>query len=180
MKKTSYNLHPMETPLHIPNGKGYKSLRVYCYRCKTLVYDRCKETDQKIERCKYGKDHRFKVIVPIPGEKYARKTKTLETRNLLEAIEQAVQFEKEVTQTGIQKVFPKEITPERVVNKNIPQLLIHALARDIGRLNNEGVPEHRIEHRTEEHIKDVQRAFKVLIECLKENEYNINTFKLDD
>lgn len=61
-----------------------------------------------------------------------------------------------------------------------PHLIIHALARYIGWLHNEGVPAHLIKERSGDHIKDVERAAERLIDCLKESGYNIGIISVED
>jgi integrase len=47
-------------------------------------------------------------------------------------------------------------------------------------LNGEGVPAHEKRERSQEHIKDVERALKLLVECLKENRYNLSTLEVEE
>lgn len=170
-------------PLFIPKSKQWKGLVVYCYRCKTNVKDICKETGKPLKQCKHGERHVFKVYVSVPGTKNMRRTKKLETRDIDEAIKQAIEFEKEVKSGACKAVenFEKnsEVLKESK-NLNKPELLIHALARYIGWLHNENVPAHKIKERSDEHIKDVERALKCLGSCLKENGYNIEKTSVKD
>ena len=59
-------------------------------------------------------------------------------------------------------------------------MLIHALARYIGWLHNEGVPAHRRKERSTENIKDVERAMRLLVECLRKAGYNINQISVTE
>src|ERR1035437_1460330 len=156
-------MRPMKDkkPLYIPSSKKWKGLKVFCYKCKTNVYEICKETGKPLNRCPFGDKHAFKVYVHVPGTDNERKTKTLETRDPNQAIKEAMAFEKDIKE-GKYKIKTKgEVTNEE---QNKPQLLVHALARYVGFLNNEGVPEHRCEQRTKGHINDVKRAAKNLIQ----------------
>src|ERR1041384_4343484 len=157
MKHTSYNPTPMDKPLYIPPAKRLKGLglTVYCYKCLTNVSDVCKETDDPLPKCPFGNKHAFKVYAHIPGTNNKRKTKKLETHDVNEAIKQAIEFQKEVKENKYFEADKKVIVNKEVSTvQNLPQLLVEALARDIGRLNNESVPEHRKEERSNEHIKD--------------------------
>ena len=171
----------MENPLHIPSNKRTTGLTVYCYRCKTNVSEICNETGKKLERCPFGNRHAFKVYVHVPGTKNERRTKKLDTRDVNEAIKQAIDFEKEVKQNSLQNnttVTPSKI--KEIESENTPQLLIHAFARYIGWLNNEGVPEHRRVERSKEHLRDVGRALELFITCLQKNGYECESLKLDE
>ena len=170
-------------PLFISESKKWKGLTVYCYRCKTNVSKICRATGKPLSQCKHGDQHIYKVYVHVPGTKNQRRTKKLETRDLNEAIKQAIEFEKEVKSSVLQntKNDGKEIR-ERKEKQNQPRpvLLVQAFARYIGWLHNEEVPAHLIRERSEEHIKDVERALKYLVSCAKENGYNLSSFRVDD
>lgn len=170
-------------PLFIPESKKWKGLKIFCYRCQTTVSDICKSSGKPLSQCKNGEKHVFKVIVHVPGTKNQRRTKKLETRDPNEATKQAIEFEKEVKSGDYQS--PKEKAQKQESkkpdqNENKPFLLIHALARYLGWLNNEAVPEHQMKMRTQEHIKDVERALKSLAVCLKENGYNLESTTMDE
>ena len=145
------------------------------------MIDTCRGTGKSLKLCPNGENHIFKVYIHVPGTKNERRTKNLETRRLDEAIRQAIEFDREV------KGNTKQNAPVVKVQKNEnekgnkqPQLLIHALARYIGWLHNEGVPAHKIKVRSDEHIKDVERSFKVLAECFKKNGHNLANFSISE
>jgi len=54
------------------------------------------------------------------------------------------------------------------------------MARYIGFLNNEGVPAHMVKMRSPDHLKDVERAFKVLAESLKKKGHNLTELTVND
>lgn len=169
----------MGKSLHIPKAKQWKGLKVVCSRCNSDINDICKETGKSIQSCRFGDKHAFKVYVHVPGTKNTRKTKTLLTRDVNEAIKQAIEFENLVKRghvEGIEISNPNQNGNSKITNQ--PYLLVHALARYVGWLNNEGVPEHRIKERSLEHIKDVKRSLVILVECLKKNGYDLNTFSV--
>lgn len=170
----------MERPLHIPPNKKWKGLTVFCYRCNTTVSDICKQSKKSIKQCRNGDKHFFKVVIGIPGTNQ-RQTKKLETRDINEAIQQAIDFEREVKSGKQQSSRIQEKNKrDRAESANRPHLLIHALARYIGWLHNEGVPTHLQEERSAGHIKDVERAFRLLVECLRNNQYDLNRFTVED
>lgn len=172
-----------QKPLIIPNSKKWKGLTVYCYKCKTNVSEICKVSGKPLSQCKHGDRHAYKVYVHVPGSENQRRTKKLETRDLNEAIKQAIEFEREV-KSGSLLNTKREVSENEERRENQtqvrPVLLVHALARYVGWLHNEGVPAHQIRERSNEYIKDVERALKNLVSCLKENEYNLGSLRVED
>lgn len=171
-----------QKPLLIPASKKWKGLTVYCYRCKTNVSEICKTSSKPLSQCKNGDKHVFKVYIHVPGSQNQRKTKNLETRDLNEAIKQAIEFEKEVksgsllnTKSGVSENNEKLEDQTKVR----PFLLVHALARYIGWLHNEGVADHLKRERSNDHIKDVERALKHFASCLKDNGYNLANLRIE-
>jgi len=190
-------MHNMEhKPLYIPPSKKVQGLVVYCNRCKTNIYETCKVSGKSIKLCPNGDKHVFKCYVSVPNTKNERRTKILDTRDLDEAILQAIAFKKEVKSNGIQKAIepveklesnnstivkiPKKKPEKKQEDEQIPELLVHAMARYIGWLNNENIPAFRVRIRTENHIKDNERALKLLAECLKNEGYNFSTVSIHD
>lgn len=170
-------------PLFIPESKKWKGLTVYCYKCHTNVSEICKTSGKPLSQCKHGDQHIYKVYVHVPGTKNQRRTKKLETRDLNEAIKQAIEFEKEVKSSAMPNT-KNDVTEIRErqekQNQARPVLLVQALARYIGWLHNEGVPAHLIRERSKEYIKDVERALKNFVFCLKENGYNLASLRVED
>lgn len=173
-------------PLYIPPTKRLGGLLVvYCRLCKTNIYDVCKKSGKSIKQCPNGSHHSFKCYVSVPGTKNERRTKILETRDLEIARRQALEFKKEVQENAYQKndevsIKTKVNRENKIQEVNVPRLLVHAMSRYIGWLHNENVPAHLEKERSEEHIKDVERAFRSLAICLKENGYNLEIISMDD
>lgn len=178
MMPTMYN-----KPLYIPESKKWKGLTVYCYQCKTNVSEICRKSGKSLKQCPNGDRHVYKVYVHVPGTKKQRRTKVLETRDLNEAIRLAIEFEKEVKGGLIpehKRIEPKVKERVSAPCEPKPVLLVHAMARYIGFLNNENVPAHLRKERSREHIKDVERAFIDLVKCLKDSGYNLDSLSVDD
>ncbi len=170
----------MEKPLHIAPNKKWKGLSVFCYQCNTQVSEICKESGKSIQRCRYGSKHIFKVVIGVPGTNQ-RRTKKLETRDVNEAIRQAIDFEKEVKSRDLVADRKREIKNGTAKEQEKqPYLLIHSLARYIGFLHNEDVPVHRKKERSSAHIKDIERAFRLLVECLKKNNYDLKRVSINE
>ena len=171
-------------PLYIPPTKRLKGLVVYCNKCKTNMIDVCKKSGKSLKHCPNGDKHVFKVYVHVPGTNNERRTKKLDTRNLDEAIRQAIEFRNEVKNNS-NEVFNNEkvkvnVNKESNVEKKQPAKLMHAMARYIGWLHNEDVPAHMVKNRSDNHIKDVERAFRVLAESIKSNGHKISELTVDD
>lgn len=167
-------------PLIIPESKKWKGLVVYCNKCKRDIKEICFSTGNSLRTCTNAGSHIFKVYVHLPGTRNQRKTKKLETRDINEAVKQTIEFEKQVKlnlPTNTKYVEPKPIIKREELVK--PRLLIHALARYISWLKNEGVPAHQIKERQVESIKDVELAFKRLVECLNASGYDLNSFEVE-
>ena len=173
-------------PLYIPPTKRLGGLLVvYCRLCKTNIYDICKKSGKPIKYCPNGNHHSFKCYVSVPGTKNERRTKILETRDLEEARRQALEFKKEVQGNTYQEnnlpvLKTNNFKEKNTQENNTPHLIVHAMGRYIGWLHNENVPAHLIKERSTEHIKDIERAFKSLAECLKDSGYNLGTLSVED
>ncbi len=168
-------------PLHIPQSKKWKGLTVFCNKCKTSVYDICKESGKPIKKCKYGDRHGFKVTAHVPGTENARKTLMLDTRDVDEAIKEAIDFLKSVKENckaGNIQTKPSERI--EIKSGNEPNILIHLLAKYLAWLNNEGLPKSLIIERDKDYIKDIERAYMFLVECLSKEGYDMNTFSVHD
>ena len=178
------------TPLIIPPNKRVKGLVVYCYKCKTNITSGiCKTTGKPIKQCPHGDKHVFKVYVSVPGTSNERRTKKLETRDVNEAIKQALDFEKEIKENKNQNNIEKEVriinrerTIKQTTKQEMPNNLLNAMARYVGFLYNdkEIVPEFRKEIRSKKHVGDIERNFKYFVICLKQNGYNPDKLSLSE
>lgn len=168
-------------PLHIPKNKKIPGLVVYCIGCNTNAYETCKKTGKSLKTCQSGEKHRFKLYFQPKGSS-KRITKTFETRDLDEAITQAITYKKEWGEKNVLVKTESEnklITNKPEKEQTKPYWLIHIMAGYIGFLNNEGVPSHRVKERSKAHIRDVEHAFKVFCECLSANGYSVNSIRYD-
>jgi integrase len=123
----------------------------------------------------------FKVYVHVPGSDNARKTKKLETRDINEAIKQAMEFERQVKTGHYKNEIKVEVQPKNSFEEGnkTPHLLIHALARYVGWLNNEDVPEHLVVERSSDHLKDIERKLELLLTALKHKGYDLSSLRID-
>lgn len=178
--------HMENTPLIIPPNKKVKGLVVYCYQCKTnITKGICKTTGKPIKQCPNGNKHVFKVYINVPGTKNERRTKSLKTRNVNEAIKQALDFEQEIKGNNFPKGTNVEFKTEkrgRAIKQEMPDNILNAMARYIGFLHNdpEIVPEFKKKNRSEKHVADIERNFKYFVMCLKNNGYNPNEISINE
>ena len=131
----------MTKPLYIPQSKKFKGLVVYCTKCNRNISEECKKDNVPIQKCKYGEFHHYKVYSSVPNTKNERRTKKLTTREYEQAIIEAIQFHKE-TKEGPKNNIPtvnKVVTKKEVVETVKPRLLIDALGKYVGFLNNEEI-----------------------------------------
>ena len=171
--------------LHRTSNKGNGlGIVLYCNHCRrNLTKDICEETGKSLKQCEFADMHRYKIYVRVPGTKNERKTKNLESRNYLDAVKEGIVFRDEVINNS-KRIQQKEKETEFVTKKEIsqakPQLLKHALAKYLGFLHNEGIPGFLVKERSHDHLKNVELAIKSLIECLKENGYNLNELRVNE
>jgi len=177
-------------PLHIPPQKSWKGLTVYCNKCKTNMKEICNETGKSLKNCPHPERHVFKVYSWIWGSKNSRKTKKLETRDVNEAIKQAVDFEREVKENNYTNPIPSVPSVNTAKNENINReeknknqsiSLSNAMARYVGFLNNDPgiVPEFRKKQRSKKHLQNVEWMFRHFNICAKQNGYDITTLPID-
>lgn len=170
-------------PLQIPDSKKWKGLKVFCNHCRTNVSVTCKDSGKPIKQCLHGDKHLYKLYLHVPGTDNERRTKNL-GRDLDLAIKGAIDFEREFFgnkhQDYVKIGEKKEDRIEKGKDETRPHLLINGLARYVGWLKNEGVPIHMQKERTENHISDVGRAFKILIQVLKNRGYNLSTLQIEN
>lgn len=162
-------------PLHIPKNKKIRYLKVYCYQCKTDVNDLCKTSRRPIRQCKYGERHRFKIYFPDPENPKIRKTQTLETRDISEATKQTILIQDKLRSGRSINLSKKEVEESKhTIGRT--DLLINAIAKYMASLHGEGVPAHKRKDVSIEHIRDNERAFNALIECLHKNGEEVQSY----
>lgn len=150
-----------QKPLHIPQSKKLRCLTIYCRKCKTNVSEVCKETGKPLKSCQFGEKHNFKIYAWVPGSKNERKTKSLQTRNINEAIKETIQFTDKV------KNEARNLTNEGSMEKTF--LLNDCVKRYLSWLRGDNVPAHERRERSPEYVAEVERA----LHCLKDSIGNI-------
>jgi len=168
---------PMDKPLRIPDELKATGLTVYCYKCQRNVSEICRSTGKPIEECDSGDRHVFKLYGDVGDGK--RKTFALDTRDPLEASRQA----KEILQKLRQQFQPLRKNHSHNTHKEKSESLRQTMQQYISFLRNENVPWQKVEARTEDHIKDVERAMKVFGEACQEQGIDtdkISIYDIDD
>ena len=175
----------MIKPLRIPHSQKTKGLVIWCNRCKSNVYDTCKESGAPLKQCENGDKHVFKVISFVPGTENTRRTKSLKTRNYDEAVKEAIRFHKEVKQQTNQELMQTEIElPDKrtihiATKVSRPTLMIQVIAKFVAHLRGENVPAHLRVDRSEEYLKDVERHFERMVACLTKNDIETDSFFIE-
>lgn len=173
---------PMVRPLNISPSKKWKTLTVFCYKCKTDVSDYCLESNKPLSKCPFADRHRFKVYVTLPKSGGARKTKTLDTRDVNEAIKEAIEFERQVKE-GVVGTQARNTKPHLSLNSSTKPLETDSVASAIREyilwLRNEGVPSFMQRNRSEEYVKDIERKLNFLIVGLKEKGHDPAQLRLE-
>lgn len=162
----------MNNHLKIPKSKAIKGLFIYCNYCKSIVNTKCNKTNGSLDFCPNADKHVFKVVVYIPGTKRSR-TRILETRDVDEAIIEAIEFEKYLKENN----YETESQKERITK---PQLLIDCMSLYIDYLNNINVPSYRQKIRSTGHINEVERYFRYFIECLKQQKIDYESIGIQE
>lgn len=166
-----------EKPLYIPPDKRNFGIKTDCAIC-SLVFDKCKETGKPLQQCPHGEKHSYKVIAYLNSKQ--RRTKNLKTRDLKQALIEAVLFQKEI-KDGINDE-QNYVAP---VSKSKEQpgalSLIDALALHAGYINGESKYEHKKSRvRSPQHRAETAKVYKDFILCLKNKGYSVRQLSVTD
>lgn len=169
-------------------------VKVYCNKCKSIIKNRCKKSNDKLTDCEFRQSHVFKCVLHVPNTKNETTTKVLAASSVIDAIQEAEQFK--ATMIACNYTKQSEVLsyqniqaahPEKLVNKEVQQIdysnmeyLANCMAKHIDFLCNVNVPVIRQRHRSEEHLKDIQRCFMNVMDCLEQQGYSPLDFKIAD
>lgn len=168
-------------PLHIPTSKKWNGVSVYCNRCKSSVGELCKDSGKSIQRCAFGDKHVFKVTAYVPGATNERRTKKLETREVDEAIKEAIDFINEVKNNRLAvKVKTAEKDSSEIDLASKEEVLIHVMDRYNDWLRNVGLPKSLVVERSKDHLDDITRTCAFFVKCLKNWRIDIENFTVND
>lgn len=174
-------------PLYIPKNKKWKGLTIYCNACKRNIKEVCKRNQKDILQCPHLEKHVFKLYMWEKGGKGKRITKSFTTRIYEEAVHQAIQSEERIKNEkrdiNINKITVTEKGGENrqgEKNDETPEFLLDAIARYIGWLYNEDVPEFAVRKRSDEYIIDVERGLKFMVENLIKKNNDVSSLTMKD
>jgi len=122
----------------------------------------------------------YKIVIHKPRPGKGVWTKNLITRNLNEAIRETVLFEDEKRNSKYRTKIESEKSNLLKKEKGNPPLFIVASEKFLDTMKNVDIPIHLRKQRSEEHLKDIERELGVLKECLIKNNYDINSFTMEE
>ncbi|PCI19098.1 hypothetical protein COB64_04285 [Candidatus Wolfebacteria bacterium] len=168
--------------LYVPKEyqKDFK-IRVFCnYKmCRTNVHAYCKANNEPIPiaECPFTAKHTFKVYYHVPKTRNDRITRTLKTRDLKEAIMEAIQIKEELEKTNYMSA--SEQTQEL---DNYPQDLQGCMDRYLLYLEGDPsvAPGYNRRKRSKLHITDVNSTFKEFRKCLDSNNHDSSTLPISN
>ena len=163
--------------LELPKDERLKLLKRYCghKECRTTVGELCKLTQLPIEKCPHPEKQRYEVVVSVPATKKDRQTKLLATRDMKEAIKEAIEFRKQVKEK-VRIISPKFKSHIR----KIPFLLTDVISTYLAYLQGDGVPVHLKRVRSEEHVADVERISTAFLHSLKKAGVSVELLHIQD
>lgn len=168
-------------PLHIPKSKKVTGLKIFCHECDRYVGETCRKNGKPLSKCEHGDKQVYKIVIHQPGTKYKVWTKNLKTRILDEAIREKYMFADEIkSRSNLNENTSETKRSFSKQEENVPLLLKYASSGFIGWMNNENVPFHLQKQLSKEHVKDNERALKVLTECMVESGFDLETFTMDE
>ena len=165
-----------DKPIIVDKRDKVNGLYTYCQKCQRIIENRvCGNTGKRLSTCENTDKHAFKAIITVPGTNgKKRKTRVFKTRDHKIAIEQKLEFEREL----VSKDYQSTENHLRPVDQN-PQLLVECMAMYIGFLNNEGVESHMVKVRSKKHLWEVENYFEKFCRSLRKNGIDHTFFKID-
>src|ERR1035437_5970896 len=149
-----------------------KGLFVYCTICRFKVTDSCGSTGKRISSCAHKMNHKYKVIVKIPGGNGATKTKLLETRDENEAVLQTFAYKAELEKCNYS-------TKLVATKTTIPKSIIDAMAYYMAFLNNDTPHEQEHKQRSKAYKDEVGRYFNYFVEYLQTMDIDASLFPFE-
>lgn len=165
----------MEKSFFVPENKRVRGIQVvgFCQHCKkNLTRDFCKIVKRGVKHCPHVDKQYFKAYVFPPGGGNKRKTKKLSATNLETALQQAIDFKKQVKQIGNTHIMPvaaviannenagliKEVAPR--------EKLVDAMERYKEYLAGKHIFGLRKRERSTKHRREISRILNFFKECL--------------
>ncbi|MEL4456947.1 site-specific integrase [Lutimonas vermicola] len=139
--------------------KNMYSLRVYCTKCKRQY------NYHNIENCDHAEYQHYKSLVSdINGR---RRTKMYRTKNFDEALISAIQFRKDVKNGVLENYSKVEVYDPNNLS------IIDAANLFLNFCHGNNVPSHKKKNISKNHLSDIERNVKQLINIFRENNVNV-------
>ncbi len=148
-------------------------LKNFCPSCREEIgtTNYCKKFGKVSTKCPDVEKHVYRVVVYEPNSN-KRRVKVLDTKNMNEAIKQAIEFREQV-KTG--KYNNNKINDEIKINKQEDKsrlTLMEAMTLYIAHLTGKRGPSHTLKVRSNHHIMDVKRSMVLFAKAIKKNGNN--------
>jgi integrase len=196
----------MSDYLIIPASERGPFEYVRCNKCARNIDKKCGLSGKRVSSCKYGNQHRFRVVIYVPGSNNVRIPKTFKTRNYTEFKGQALAFIEQVKASNYSSFNAdlKESTPVlgvlstkedlksiNTIKTNIP---VKSEQYKVKRLHNQtfhshvqqyldwlqgvGVASHKRKNYSKEHVEDIARKLSYFAKSLVEVGVNAMTISV--
>lgn len=152
--------------LKVPAKYNRCGIKVKCLKCKYQVSAKCGSTGKAISSCDHKHQHRYNLIVCVPNNPGARRTRILQTTNFNDALVELAKFKEELKQQGYHKQKISKAENETTLN-----YFMTAYLDAVSGLNT---PVILIRQRSKQHIGDSLRAFKRFRTSLKNAGYHFD------
>lgn len=167
-----------KTKLTVPPSDNGLGLFLFCGNCNAQVSGSCKENNLPLAFCNHTDSLYYKVAIREKGERNKRKTKKLVAKTLPEAMIEASIFKLEVKEKKAKTAESPEGREKSYLEH--PVLLEGAMAKYSSFLRNENLPQHMHVQRSNDHLKDIDRALAFLEQSLLNAGYSLATFQVND
>lgn len=152
--------------LKVPAKYGRCGIKVKCLKCKYQVSGKCGLSGTNISKCEFKDQHRYNLVVCVPGSPGARRTKILDTTDFDTALLELAKFKEEQKKMGYHKLKARKIPTAKT--------LTYFITTYLDSISGVNTPAILIRHRSKSHIIDSVRVFKRFRAALANAGYNFN------
>jgi len=160
----------MIKPLFTPTSKKVTGLKVWCDDCGTNVDAICKKNGKPIKQCPHPERHSYKVYAHVPGTKNERRTLKLTTRSIEEAQQEAHKFRQLIREGKLDNETKNKPELKSSASLSVPNRISHIAAKHIAHLSGDA-PEYEFSPLSKQHLADIERSYKIFLECLRDKGY---------
>jgi len=177
--------------LNIPVRERSRYEFVFCGKCNRHVSDTCGKTGKKIYTCEFSLQHRFRVVVYVPGTSNKRITKVFTTRNYKEFQLQARAFIEELISNdyrlpGEEKAIENTGEKEKYAPNNTEHTkqrylsFANAARKFLDYKQGFGVPAYKYKHISDQQVKEIARYLGHFAHALKSLKHDPETLSVSD